>query len=398
MDHDYSNSSPSIALVLQTNILLGSGIEKAALYYIINTPEEIKNITFVHTDLLDKDKKGLRLDKSYLDVINKRCNIINIKNDYWKIDASVANFPILFRYLIYYPSLIFLRFTIYRKIYDKIGRPDIVYLFRNDFSFFFDKSVFMVGSTHGWYPQNNNFLRKINKLTALIFRKKISAYHSFPIWTKEVKDMFPDKEVLVVPNGVETDLIKPIILQNKKIKFLYVARLEKCKGILTLIDSWDGFKENNDLELNIAGGGSLEKEIKDKVSNMKNVVYYGIVNQDELYRIYGESDIFVYPSTCDSVPLVILEALSAGCQVITNDRFKGSFKEFEEIGAITFCEPNSESFSKAMEKSINEIELIRSKKNELHKTAVQFYDWKNVVKKLYDEMIISYNKKHYELR
>ncbi|MEM4058875.1 MAG: glycosyltransferase, partial [Thermoplasmata archaeon] len=132
--------------------------------------------------------------------------------------------------------------------------------------------------------------------------------------------------------------------------------------------------------------------------NMKNVFYHGIVNQDELYRIYGESDIFVYPSTCDSLPLVILEALSAGCHVITNDRFKGSFKEFEEIGAITFCEPNSESYSKAIEKSINEIELIRAKKNELHKTAVQFYDWNNVVKKLYDEIIISYNKKHHVLR
>ncbi|MEM3334229.1 MAG: glycosyltransferase family 4 protein [Thermoplasmata archaeon] len=310
----------------------------------------------------------------------------------------IDNFPILFRYLVHYPSLIFLKFIVYRKIYDKIGRPDIVYLFRNDFSFFFDKSVFIVGSTHGWYPQNNNFLKKINKLTASIFRKNISAYHSFPIWAKGVKDMFPDKDVLVVPSGVETNLIKPIILQNKKIKFLYVVRLEKCKGILTLIDAWDIYKGNNDIELNIVGGGSLEEEIKDKISNMKNVFYHGIVNQNELYRIYGESDIFVYPSTCDTFALVILEALSAGCHVITNDRFKGYFKEFEEIGAITFCEHHSDSYVKAIEKSIKEIEFIRAKKNELHKTAVKFYDWNNVVKKLYDEIIISYNKKHHVLR
>ncbi|MEM4110573.1 MAG: hypothetical protein QXG55_04375 [Thermoplasmata archaeon] len=53
MDRNTSDSSPSIALVLHSNILVGSniivgsGVEKTALYYIINIPEEIKNITFV---------------------------------------------------------------------------------------------------------------------------------------------------------------------------------------------------------------------------------------------------------------------------------------------------------------------------------------------------------------
>ncbi|MEM3873268.1 MAG: hypothetical protein QXE05_11980 [Nitrososphaeria archaeon] len=73
MDSDTSDSSPSIALVIPTNILVGAGSEKAALYYIINIPEKIKNITFVQTNLLDKDK--IRLDKSYLDVIKKNVTL-----------------------------------------------------------------------------------------------------------------------------------------------------------------------------------------------------------------------------------------------------------------------------------------------------------------------------------
>jgi glycosyltransferase involved in cell wall biosynthesis len=391
IDTDSAELSISVALVLHSNILVGSGIEKAALEYIINFPEGIKEIFLIHPTLFNG--KNLRLDRIYLEKINKKCKVIEIKNYYVKIESAIADFPLFLRYLIYYPSLVVLRLTVYRKIYEKIGKPDIVYLFRNDFSFFFEKSVFMVGSTHGWYPRDKSILKKINKLTDLIFRKKISAYHSFPVWAKEVKNMFPNKEVIITPNGVDTDLLKPIFIQNKKIKFLFVARLEKCKGIMTLIDAWDLFKENSDLELNIVGGGSLEKEIKEKIANAKNIVYRGIVSQDELYKIYGESDIFVYPSTCDSLPLVILEALSAGCHVLTNERFKGSFEEFEDIGAITFSEPNPECFTKAIEQSINNVDLIRSKKNELHKVAAEFYDWNSVVKRLFDEIIISYNKK-----
>ena len=75
MDRNTLDSSPSIALVLHSNILWGSGVEKATLYYIIYIPKEIKNITFVQTNISDKDKKGIRLDESYLDVIKKNVTL-----------------------------------------------------------------------------------------------------------------------------------------------------------------------------------------------------------------------------------------------------------------------------------------------------------------------------------
>ncbi|MEM3334228.1 MAG: hypothetical protein QW745_08545 [Thermoplasmata archaeon] len=75
MDRNTSDSSPSIALVLHSNILWGSGVEKTALFYIIYISKEIKNITFVQTYISDKDKKGIRLDESYLDVIIKNVKL-----------------------------------------------------------------------------------------------------------------------------------------------------------------------------------------------------------------------------------------------------------------------------------------------------------------------------------
>lgn len=385
-----SYENKKIAFVLYSNVLWGSGLEKTALFYILYKPDNIKNVVLVHTKPLPNQKN--RIKESVLELIKNKSQLIEINNDYVKMEDVVTKFPKIIRYVIYYPSIFIMKYISYSNLYNKIGKPDIIYLFRNDFSYFLGQCNFLIGSTHGWYPSNSRLQNKINKITSIIFRNKIKVYHTFPVWSEKVKKMYPNKKIIEVPNGIDTNLFKPILKTNNKIRFLFVARLEKCKGILTVLKIWEKFKDYDRLELKIVGSGTLENEVREIIKNYKNAEYLGILNEENLAKVYGESDFFIYPSICDSLPLVILEALSSGCHVITTNRFRGFFKEFESIGAITFCNNTPEDFSLEINNLIKNFDYINTNKEKNHKVASENYDIKLIVKKLYSSIINEYNK------
>ncbi len=393
-DTSDNHLSPTIAFILNSNIKFGAGTEKVVFYYIKYKPEYINNVILVQIPSLDNSEN--RLKDSDLNDIYKSANIVYMDPVYYKVIKILERFPkfqnIPYRMVIHYISLLLLKFTVYRKLYEKINKPDIIYLFRNYYAFFFKKKNFLVGSTHAWSSPNSNILKIIDKITSLIFRDNIKVYHSFPTYANGIKELLPNKKIISIPNGVESDNFKPIIYKNEKITFLFVARIEECKGIFRLLEAWMDFKDLENIELNIVGSGSAVNEMKKMISGIKNINYLGIVPENQLYEIYGKSDVFIYPSSCDTFGLVILEALSSGLFVITTDLFKGIFPEFEKVNGLYFCSNDKKCFSDAIKYAINNIDHIRSKKEELHRLAKEYYDWKVVVRKLYDEMIKAYNE------
>lgn len=71
----------------------------------------------------------------------------------------------------------------------------------------------------------------------------------------------------------------------------------------------------------LIGGGELEEEIDKKLATMNGeVIKIGFVNQSKLPIYYAAMDVFVSPSSIDSHPLVVSEAMAAGCPVILSDR------------------------------------------------------------------------------
>ncbi len=97
------------------------------------------------------------------------------------------------------------------------------------------------------------------------------------------------------------------------------------------------FKDFDNIELTIVGSGSAVDEMQRRISGIENINYLGIVPENQLYEIYGKSDMFVYPLNCDQFPLVILEALSSGLFMITKEKFKGMYQEFEKVDGLYFC-------------------------------------------------------------
>jgi len=111
--------------------------------------------------------------------------------------------------------------------------------------------------------------------------------------------------------------------------FLFVGRLERLKGLQTLIPT---FRQYAKAQLWIAGAGSYEGELRRLASGCNNIRFLGHLSQRELHTVYSHAIAVIVPSLCfEAFPMVILEAFRAQTPVIA--RRLGALTEMiEESG------------------------------------------------------------------
>jgi glycosyltransferase involved in cell wall biosynthesis len=88
--------------------------------------------------------------------------------------------------------------------------------------------------------------------------------------------------------------------------FLFVGRLEKLKGLQTLIPV---FRHYRKAQLWIAGSGGYEPRLRQLADSSANIRFLGRVPPQQLLSLYRQAVAIIVPSICFEVfPLVILEA------------------------------------------------------------------------------------------
>lgn len=88
--------------------------------------------------------------------------------------------------------------------------------------------------------------------------------------------------------------------------YLIVARLEKAKGIHTVLPLF----RKNGLRLKIAGAGEAEQQLRSMAAGAPNIEFLGRVPFAELPSLYRRARATIVPSVCDETfGLVVLESL-----------------------------------------------------------------------------------------
>ena len=74
-----------------------------------------------------------------------------------------------------------------------------------------------------------------------------------------------------------------------------------------------------DAQLDLVGGGPLEREVRKLVSDLKltGVKFKGVAAHHEIARFYDEADIFINASRLDNMPVSVLEAFASGMPVVS---------------------------------------------------------------------------------
>lgn len=136
----------------------------------------------------------------------------------------------------------------------------------------------------------------------------------------------------------------------KKIRFIYLGRFKKEKGIKDFIELINSTKLN--FELKVYGLDSLKNFI-----NTKRIVYYPqIFIKKKIINIYDKANIFVLPSFTESNPKVIWESLARLRPVIVFDDIKHVVKN--KIG-VYVSKRNVTSLIKTVNFIINNYKLIQ---------------------------------------
>ncbi len=111
--------------------------------------------------------------------------------------------------------------------------------------------------------------------------------------------------------GVDLETFKPgsrSRLQTNKPIFVYVGRVAVEKNIEAFLElDLPGSKW-------VCGDGPAAAQLKAKYAN-QDINWLGVLDQQELARVYCAADAFVFPSKTDTFGLVLLEAMACGCPV-----------------------------------------------------------------------------------
>jgi glycosyltransferase involved in cell wall biosynthesis len=99
-----------------------------------------------------------------------------------------------------------------------------------------------------------------------------------------------------------------------------VARLRPRKGHKYLFKALALIKDKlKNVEVRIVGDGEMRKTLKKQVSKLglKNVSFLG--SRKDVLKLLSESDIFVLPTTSDTLPISIIEAMFTNQAIITTN-------------------------------------------------------------------------------
>jgi glycosyltransferase involved in cell wall biosynthesis/GT2 family glycosyltransferase len=177
---------------------------------------------------------------------------------------------------------------------------------------------------------------------------------------------------------------------------LNVGTLEPRKNVVSLIKAFKKLREKGlkDYKLVIAGEkGWLYKEIFKEAghSDLKQeILFLGVVKDEDLPMLYNCADIFVYPSLYEGFGLPPLEAMACGMPVITSNT--SSLPEVVGDAGIMVAPTDVNSLCEAMHSVLTNKELWNRMSN-MGLERSKLFSWDNTVKKIleiYDEVISVY--------
>ncbi|MGA2507221.1 MAG: glycosyltransferase [Chitinispirillaceae bacterium] len=154
------------------------------------------------------------------------------------------------------------------------------------------------------------------------------------------------------------------------VRFLYAGRLEKAKGILTLLDAINILKEKN-VFFTLAGDGELKGSVDKFCRNSVNTKYAGFITGETKRQCFLSHDVFILPSEWFEVsPLTIIEAHAYGMPVIASRI--GSIPEhiIEQKTGILFSPGNSIDLARVFSQIINNKQVVLSMRKNCFEAAL----------------------------
>jgi glycosyltransferase involved in cell wall biosynthesis len=216
--------------------------------------------------------------------------------------------------------------------------------------------------------------------------KRSSVISAVSPWVAESIKNYPHihGKIKIMWNGVDTTIFRPPINDRRELSVLYVGRLVPGKGLFELIDSARiVIKKNPDIFFWIIGDGILRSPIERKIAKyglINNILLFGhISNRQQLSNIYQRAGCFILPSFHESLPTVILEAMSCGCSVIATS--VGGIPDVitDRVNGILVPPRNPYVLASSILELLNNPEISKTLGRNARDTVIDRFSWEKIV-------------------
>lgn len=183
--------------------------------------------------------------------------------------------------------------------------------------------VFTIDTNLFWV-KSSLYRRRIIKLIGFIpfVKKVIVPSHELRLKFKDYLPKSSFEKLVTIHNPIRFRRKKNLTLleEIQKPYFVSVGRLDINKGFQQLIKCFDEAKFKSDYFLYILGSGPMEEDLKMKINEYgleDKVKLLGFIKHPQL--IIGNAEALILNSNFESFGNVLVEALSLGVPVISND-------------------------------------------------------------------------------
>ena len=241
------------------------------------------------------------------------------------------------------------------------------------------------------------------KLVHGLYQQALSRSHKAFFQNPDDLKLFQDLKLLtvqtptVVVNGSGVNVadfnVLPLPLtadQKIKISFLLIARLLGDKGVREYAEAAKIIQQQYPhVEFNLVGwidenpSAITQQELDQWVAN-KTVKYWGKLT--DVRPAIAESSVYVLPSYREGTPRTVLEAMAMGRAIITTDAPGCRETVVDGDNGFLVEVKSVESLVEAMQKFINQPELIEKMGNRSREIALHKYDVHQVNKHMMHEM------------
>lgn len=193
----------------------------------------------------------------------------------------------------------------------------------------------------------------------------------------------PAKKIVVLPNAV--NLPQPVErkFSNNPVQLLFVGRFAFNKGIDVLTKAAmelnaEGF--SSALRFVLVGKGDLYEKYSNSCKAV-NIRFYHGADDETLFSLYRQSDVFVLPTLFEGMPTVVLEAMGYGLPIIVTDT--GATKEqVDDSNGFIIEKKNVQSLKDAIKKYIALSEQEKKSLSEAsYQKVKQKFTWQHVAQK-----------------
>jgi len=192
------------------------------------------------------------------------------------------------------------------------------------------------------------------------FAYRVVGVSDHTAWNLMHYEKISRKKIITIHNGVDGSRFNIYVDKQKKRTELGImkdgpiiglgVRLTKQKGIAYLLDAMKlVLMHFPDTTLVIAGDGPIEDDLKRKAAKLglgRNVVFVGPrLDIPELLKLF---DLYVLPSLWEGLPMVLLEAMAAGCPIVCTDVGGVSTAVKHEVNGLLVKPADIEALSAAI--------------------------------------------------